>query len=74
MGLFRQVLFEISQDINRSAVSALTQSQDKDKDGLFIPCPNHQNQTGDERNKLIVNCAPSATSSRFVPLLCVSLP
>jgi len=56
-GLFRQVLGEISAEINHAAFSQAP-------DSLFVPCPNNQNQTGGDRNKLIVN--PSCINSRFL--------
>ena len=49
-GPFRQALYEICQSLNAAATNPLSLPH-----ALFIPCPNSRSQTGDDRNKLLVN-------------------
>ena len=54
-GPFRQALHEICAYLNATAANPLQTSR-----SLLIPCPNSRSQTGDDRNKLMVN--PSLAS------------
>ena len=49
-GPFRQALYEICQFLQHTATNPLLAAQ-----SLLIPCPNSRSQTGDDRNKLLVN-------------------
>ena len=54
-GPFRQALHEICAYLNATAANPLQTNR-----SLLIPCPNSRSQTGDDRNKLMVN--PSLAS------------
>lgn len=51
-GPFRQSLFEICQYLTENATNPSSTQP-----SLLIPCPNSRSQTGDDRNKMIVNPA-----------------
>jgi hypothetical protein len=56
-GPFRQALAEIVGDLNRQAwaYEALDSAAMETGPSLFIPTPNSRSQTGDDRNKLLLN-------------------
>ena len=57
-GPFRQALHEICAYLNATAANPLLTSR-----SLLIPCPNSRSQTGDDRNKLLVNPSLSSESA-----------